>query len=194
MPKNNPKNPQNHQIRVVSGLFRGARLQSPPSGTHPMGAREKLALFNMVDVADLRVLDLYAGSGAIGIEALSRGAKEAVFVDNSRAAADIIEHNLQGITSRLDNASAFLAQTYSETTQKFLTRPQFLHYFQVIFADPPYDDFQISQLEGVSALLTADGVFALSSPANSPEPELAGLALVSSRTYAGARITLYRPS
>ena len=84
------------EIRVTSGKLRGRVLRSPDtSGTHPMGAREKLALFNMVNVEGERVLDAYAGSGAVGVEALSRGASEVVFVENNRRTARVILENLQ---------------------------------------------------------------------------------------------------
>ena len=70
-------------IKIASGIFRGRSIKSPKSSlTHPMGAREKLALFNMIvdDLPGSLVLDAFAGSGALGIEALSRGASEVVFV------------------------------------------------------------------------------------------------------------------
>lgn len=86
------------QLRVISGRYRGTSLRSPlHASTHPMGAREKLALFNMVNVEGARVLDAYAGSGALGIEALSRGAREVVFVEANRAVGKVLQENLDKI-------------------------------------------------------------------------------------------------
>lgn len=86
------------QLRVISGRHRGVNLRSPlHASTHPMGAREKLALFNMVNVEGARVLDAYAGSGALGIEALSRGACEVIFVEANRAVGKVLQENLDKI-------------------------------------------------------------------------------------------------
>lgn len=182
------RGPGNNSIRVISGKFRGRKLQSPGLNTHPMGAREKLALFNMVEVTGQAVLDLYAGSGALGIEALSLGAEKAVFVEKSRPAATTIATNLRqlGISENPGGAEIFC-----ESVQNFSHRTEFRRAFSVIFADPPYDDFQPDQLREIPQLLAAQGTFALSSPSTQPAPQLAGLEISSSRTYAGARITLY---
>lgn len=183
------RGPVNNSIRVTSGKFRGRKLQSPGLNTHPMGAREKLALFNMVEVAGQTVLDLYAGSGALGIEALSLGAEKVVFVEKSRPAATAIASNLcqLGVSENSGQAEIFC-----ESVQNFGRRTEFRHAFAVIFADPPYDDFQPDQLQEIPQLLSAQGTFVLSSPAVQPALQLAGLEILSSRTYAGARITLYR--
>ena len=196
------------EIRVTSGQFRGRRLQAGVSGTHPMGAREKLALFNMVKVESIKVLDLYAGSGALGIEALSRGATEAVFVESAKPAVSVIESNLQQLGihviemrsghSSVAGEGSYLeadypcAKVYHETVQKFISRSEYFKYFQVIFADPPYDDFRPNQFQTVAQLLSKEGILALSSPAAQPALPLDNLTLISSRSYANARITLYR--
>ena len=78
-------------MRVVAGEFRGRRLRMPKRGTRPTADRVREALFSMLgDVDGARVLDLYAGSGALGIEALSRGARSAVFVERDPRAAAVI--------------------------------------------------------------------------------------------------------
>jgi 16S rRNA (guanine966-N2)-methyltransferase len=86
-------------LRVVAGEFKGRRLQAPRgSRTRPTADRVREALFSMLgDVGDARVLDLYAGSGALGIEALSRGAGSAVFVERDARAAAAIERNLDSL-------------------------------------------------------------------------------------------------
>ena len=80
-------------IKITSGKYRGRTIKSPNSKlTHPMGAREKLAMFNMISeyLSGAVVLDVYAGSGALGIEALSRGASYAMFVEKNPRTAGII--------------------------------------------------------------------------------------------------------
>lgn len=171
------------EIRVTSGRFRGRKLQSPQSMlTHPMGAREKLALFNMVDVVGKRVLDAYAGSGALGIEALSRGATEAVFVEYNRSIAGVISQNL--------SALGLKGNIFVEKIANFAQRRESQGYFDVIIADPPYDKVDEGELEKLVNLMADDGILVLSSPAER-EIILDGLDVVSSHTYARARLTVY---
>ncbi len=118
-------------MRVVAGEFRGRRLAAPRGRrTRPTADRVREALFSMLgDLAGARVLDLYAGSGALGIEALSRGAGSAVFVERDPRAAAVIERNLAelGLEQRVvtDEALRYLARAKSS--------------FDLVFCDPPYD-------------------------------------------------------
>jgi 16S rRNA (guanine966-N2)-methyltransferase len=146
-----------------------------------MGAREKNALFNMIDVVGKRVLDAYAGSGALGIEALSRGAGEVVFVESHRPAVVTIEHNLASLNLTADVFPGKVANCVAEQTGLF----------DVIIADPPYDKIDFAEITSLPSLLVAGGTLALSSPASQPAPEIAGLVIVSSHTYAEARITIF---
>lgn len=176
-------------LRVVSGKYRGRTLQSPASSlTHPMGAREKLALFNMVNVEGQRVLDAYAGSGALGIEALSRGAAETVFVENSAKIARTIRENLTIVG---ENGSA-TAQNFVEKVADFAKRAEFAGYFDVIVADPPYDKIDRAEIDLLPSLLRDDGTLILSTPAEEAELILTGMRVSSSHTYARARLTTYR--
>lgn len=205
------------EIRITSGKFRGRVLKSPASSqTHPMGAREKLALFNMVNVENATVLDAFAGSGALGIEALSRGAKEVIFVESSPKIAQTIHGNLEliGVASTrgievevvdiedsvLQNGFEALKTSidppktavWTQKVADFAEVPQFCHYFDAILADPPYDKINIDELNKLPKLLKSDGVLALSSPAKMPVVELDDTRLSSTHVYAGARITIYR--
>ncbi len=95
--------PEKSDLRVLSGRFKGIRLDSPRSTlAHPMGSREKIALFNMLQpyLEGAKVLDIYAGSGALGIEALSRGAESVVFVEKSPQISQVIKQNVQQIAER----------------------------------------------------------------------------------------------
>ncbi|MGI8665561.1 MAG: 16S rRNA (guanine(966)-N(2))-methyltransferase RsmD, partial [Jatrophihabitans sp.] len=118
-----------------AGVARGRRLSVPPRGTRPTSDRAREALFNTLatemDVAGARALDLFAGSGAVGLEALSRGAGAAVFVESDRLAAGVIEQNvtllgLAGATVHRCSAETYLAATG-------VAEP-----YDLVFADPPY--------------------------------------------------------
>lgn len=171
-------------LRVISGRFRGVRLKTPlNAATHPMGAREKLALFNMVAVTGEKVLDAYAGTGALGIEALSRDAREVIFVEVNRAVGKILQENLA--TINVDGT------VYIEKVETFAEKAEFSEYFDVILADPPYDDINASELERLVRILKPGGVLALSSPAEMEALELSGLRISSTHTYARARVTVY---
>lgn len=172
-------------IRIISGKYRGRTLKSPHlAGTHPMGAREKLALFNMVNVERLKVLDAYAGSGALGIEALSRGAEQVVFVESSRQAARVISENLGLIGVE--------AEVRAEKVAKFAESCQYQGYFDVIFADPPYDKVEMAELNKLGDLLSEEGTLVVSSPTEMGEIMIEGMRVSSSHTYARARITILR--
>src|SRR3954447_19373138 len=103
-------------MRVVAGAYKGRRLHAPRGRrTRPTSDRVREALFSILgDIEGTRVLDLFAGSGALGIEALSRGASEAVFVDKSRRAGEAIRANLKALGDlpaavRVEDALAYLS-------------------------------------------------------------------------------------
>jgi len=121
-------------MRIVAGLAKGRRLASPGGATRPTSDRAREALFNslaaLVDLDGARVLDLFAGTGAVGLEALSRGAAESVFVESDRAAADVLRRNLAAVAlpgGRVVRrpVAAFLAEPAPAA-------------FDLVFADPPY--------------------------------------------------------
>lgn len=120
--------------RIVAGTAGGRRLRVPPSGTRPTSDRVREALFSMLcarmDFDGIRVLDLYAGSGALGLEALSRGASHALLVESDRKAAAVIRGNitdlgLPGSELRLGTVSSVLATPPPEP-------------YDLILSDPPY--------------------------------------------------------
>ncbi len=169
-------------IRITSGEFRGREIKSPRSSlTHPMGAREKIALFNMVSesISGALVLDAFAGSGALGIEALSRGAKEVVFVDKSPKISRVIKENLEAL--RLTSKSEVLTLDVSKYETNRL--------FDLIIADPPYDDFKIEKIFCLTSYLKDGATLVLSHPGIAPE--ISGLKLTKSHKYAAATISIY---
>jgi 16S rRNA (guanine(966)-N(2))-methyltransferase RsmD len=123
-------------MRVIAGKAKSLRLKTIESlDTRPTTDRIKETLFNMINpsLADCDFLDLFSGSGAIGIEALSRGAKSAVFVENNRAALDCIQSNLQ-FTRLKDNAQVLVMDAVSSIA--YLEKSG--KTFDIIFMDPPY--------------------------------------------------------
>lgn len=182
------------EIRIISGQFKGAKLDSPHSAaTHPMGSRERLALFNMIETRAAKVLDLYAGSGALGLEAISRGAVEIKFVDDFAPAISTIKSNLQRLFINPQVTERPITQVIRAKVSNFLQEAaDCQNYFDVIFADPPYDQFIPTDLEKVVNVLAPAGIFALSSPARLPEVTFPGLKTISTHTYAAARLTIYR--
>ena len=144
-----------------------------------MGERERLALFNMLTeyVPGARVLDTFAGSGALGIEALSRGALTAEFVEKNPKACQVIRDNLKklGLEAKVIKNSVL---DYASDTQ-----------FDLILADPPYRDFKVEEVKHLLQFLKNGGVLALSHPGDAPN--LPKMELIRSRKYAGASISLY---
>ncbi len=171
-----------NNIKITSGKFRGRAINSPNlKTTHPMGAREKLALFNMISeyLPGANVLDAYAGSGALGIEALSRGASYAMFVEKNPRAAAVIRKNLADL-GLLENAGV------SEWDAKNFLPPRD---FDIIIADPPYDDFDVRGVENLAKFLNKGGILVLSHPGEALK--ISGLTLQKTRAYAAAKISIY---
>ena len=140
-------------LRIVGGAARGRRLRSPTGATlRPTSARVREALFDIIQarIQGARFLDLFAGTGAVGIEALSRGAAAAVFVESSRAAGRLIEKNLVacGFTDR----GTVVSEPLPAALRRLKTQPP----FDLIFADPPYGS---GDGEAVLRGLTPGGVF-----------------------------------
>jgi 16S rRNA (guanine966-N2)-methyltransferase len=172
-------------VRVVAGEFKGHPLRAPRgSATRPTADRVREALFSMLgDVSGARVLDLFAGSGALGIEALSRGAESAVFVDRDPRAVAATRRNLEAVGAeaevRRQEALRFLA-AYRGT-------------FDLVLVDPPYDS--AARLAGplaerLPAALARNAVVVTESDKRRPL-ELP-LPLTRERAYGDVRIAIHR--
>ena len=120
-------------LRVISGSARGCKIQAPDTdNTRPTTDRVKEAMFSIITdyIYDANVLDLFSGSGALGIEALSRGAESCIFVDHSKICKEVIEKNLE--KTRLKDRAKIICSDIT-TTLKSLDGQ-----FDIIFMDPPY--------------------------------------------------------
>jgi 16S rRNA (guanine966-N2)-methyltransferase len=172
-------------MRIIAGSRKGATIYAPKGlDTRPTGDRVREAAFSLIGPVDgASVLDLYAGSGALGLEALSRGAARAVFVESDRDACRTIERNLEKLRltgARLvcDDALRVLA---TERTQ-----------YDLVLVDPPYRQFaalQAALARYLPPVLAPDGLLVVETDARE-HPELP-LIERTSRRYGAARITLF---
>ncbi len=149
-------------MRIISGLYRGRVLKSPSGNkTRPTSDRLRETLFNILQTkidSETRFLDLCAGTGAIGIEAISRGAKFAAFVDKSRRACALIEENLDLLEIPEDKTEVFQSSAVD-----FLRRlDEKTESWDLVYFDPPYEENYLKVLqsfgENESNLLSIDGV------------------------------------
>ena len=178
------------EVRVVGGEAGGRKLKAPPGDqTRPTSDAVREAVFNAVasrmDLEDARVLDLFAGSGALGIEALSRGASQVTFVDRSRAAVATIEANLEmtGLAGGTVIASP---------VDGWLARLGRADQWDLVLADPPYAyDQWTALLQGLAGHLDDDGIAVLESGSELELPK--GWRSVRSKRYGTTVVTLVVP-
>jgi 16S rRNA (guanine966-N2)-methyltransferase len=172
--------------RIIAGEARGRRLQVPSGEvTRPTSDRAREGLFSSLqslgDVDGARVLDLYAGSGALGLEALSRGAVSATLVEDDPAALNAIRDNVD--TTKLPGAHVVPMRV--EVFLAAAPEPR----YDVAFLDPPYETDVAPVLEALVPWLASDAVVALERSTRGPDPQWpAGLAAERSRRYGEATL------
>ena len=179
-------------VRVIAGRFGGRKIDAPSfsnSRTKPMGERIRNALFNRVgsEIEGARVLDAFAGTGAVGFEALSRGASFVTFIERDKIAQKIISKNMSLLGCE-DNVElvATSVNNWIESASP--------DSYDIIFADPPYHDPQLSTVSKLFGLLKPNGLMVLSWPGRGEGPNLArtGIVVVDNRSYGNARLTSFR--
>jgi 16S rRNA (guanine966-N2)-methyltransferase len=173
---------------VISGSRKGHKLAAPRGlDTRPTSDRVRENVFNLVGPVDgARVLDLFAGSGALGIEALSRGATSAVFVERDPDAVRTIERNLDKL--RLTGARVIHGDAVRAIAQEAIAGAK----YDLVLVDPPYGmltEIQPRLARHLPSLLAADGVLVVETDSRT-EPELP-LAIRTSRRYGQTRVTLF---
>ncbi|WP_315098077.1 16S rRNA (guanine(966)-N(2))-methyltransferase RsmD [uncultured Cellulomonas sp.] len=156
--------------RIVAGTVGGRVLQVPRSGTRPTSERVREALFSRLEHLDVidgaRVLDLYAGSGALGIEAASRGAAHATLVEAARDAADVCRRNVAAL------GLAATVQVVADKAERFAQRPPAAPW-DLVLIDPPYDlaqDDLAGVLAAVGGMLTPHAVVVVERASRTAEP------------------------
>jgi 16S rRNA (guanine966-N2)-methyltransferase len=175
-------------VRIVAGSRKGHRIAAPKGVvTRPTGDRVREAAFSLIGpVDDATVLDLFAGSGAMGLEALSRGALRCVFVEHDRGACRVIQANLEKL--RLTGAVVVNRDAAAALREERARGRR----YDLVLADPPYEHWGSHEAHLVELLpdvLEKDGVAVVETSAG-VEPELP-LDLVTSRRYGSARITVF---
>lgn len=178
-------------MRVIAGSAKGHSLKVPKEVSRPTTDRVRESVFGILSavIAGAKVLDLYAGSGALGIEALSRGADSCTFVEQNRGAARVIGENLK--RTGLQNGRVVQCEV-----RAFLKGVR--GDYDLIFADPPYPDGltdaarDFVAIGGWDDLLSEDGFLILEREAIGDLPNPAGLELVQQKDYGRSRIAIFR--
>jgi 16S rRNA (guanine966-N2)-methyltransferase len=175
-------------VRIIAGERRGHTIFAPRGReTRPTSDRVRENVFNIVGpwVEGARVLDLYAGSGAMGLEALSRGAASALFVESDPVAVRAIERNLDKL--RLTGARVVRLDSTTALTQESGAGRK----YDLVLVDPPYDMTNYDSLARyLPKVLAADGLLVFETGAR-VEPKLAGLAVRTTRKYGSTRVTVF---
>jgi 16S rRNA (guanine966-N2)-methyltransferase len=187
-------------MRVIAGKFRGRPLRTPPGETtRPIPDRVKESLFSMLGhrfgtagaLPELDVLDLFAGSGALGIESLSRGARSCLFVESSRRTLQVLRANLRalGLTE--------VTRVSAENAWAMRIPPAAGAGFGLVFVDPPYADVKdptrvLDLLERLAARVASDGLLVLRHAAKTrfPRERFSNVTCCDERTFGTARVLL----
>ena len=177
-------------MRVIAGRAGGVRLAVPHRGVRPTMDRVKAAIFSSLGDAIIgaHVLDLFAGSGALGIEALSRGAGSVLFVEEDRQSIDVIEKNLA--KTRIE------ARVRQQSVFDFLRHPSEIEKFDIIFADPPYEKTNSGERfteklltsEELPQLIEPPGIFVLEKHPVEALPETGLWKLIRRKRYGATEV------
>jgi len=175
-------------LRIISGKFGGRIIQAPiGKTTHPMGERVRGALFNIIkdELQDTQVLDAFAGTGSLGLEAVSRGAALATFIERDKSTVKVLNSNINmlDVVEYTTVIQAELTTWIDKNQDKF---------YDVIFVDPPYDDLQLSTVSRLAGLLRLNGLMVLSYPGKGEVPLIMGVVVVDNRSYGTAALAFYR--
>jgi len=169
-------------VRIIAGSHRGQRIAAPKGReTRPTSDRVRENAFNLIGpVDDAEVLDLFAGSGAMGLEALSRGAARATFVEKDRDAFRVIGENLDKLGLRATVLPMDAVRAVEQEQRAF----------DLVLCDPPYDYDGSKLAPHLAKLLNDDGVLVWESSSREPPPAAPGLSERTTRKYGSARLTL----
>jgi 16S rRNA (guanine(966)-N(2))-methyltransferase RsmD len=168
-------------MRIIAGKYRGRNLKSPPSlEVRPTSDRLRETLFNVIAprIEDARFLDLCAGSGAVGIEALSRGAAHATFVDQSRKMVELIKSNIDLCRIERNESEVLQAEALDYLRRFIAKQPDSGKPWDIVFFDPPYTLDYLPILETFGArsasLLTENGLLIVEHHHKNELPETLG--------------------
>jgi 16S rRNA (guanine966-N2)-methyltransferase len=170
-------------MRIIAGSHRGHRIAAPKGrDTRPTSDRVRESAFNLIGPVDgAAVLDLFAGSGALGLEALSRGAASAVLVESDRDACRTINANLEKLKLHATVLCQDVVRAVASDRRTY----------DLILCDPPYGYDHAKITPHLARLLNEDGVLVYESSGREDPPEIPGLEQRTSRKYGSARLTLF---
>lgn len=174
-------------MRIIAGKFGGRTFQSPKTfNTHPMSDKIRGALFNMLgDIEGLTVLDAFAGSGAIGFEAISRGAKSALLLELDKDAFQTIRRNIKDLS--LDEQVHAIRGNI-----KGWSNNNVHHKFDIVICDPPYDAVLEQVIYKVSRHVAKGGTLVVSWPVSEPIPVIPEMERLRHKTYGNATLVVYK--
>lgn len=174
-------------MRIIAGTLGGRQFNSPKGHrTHPMSDRVRGALFNALgDVADLTVLDAFAGSGALSFESISRGANSVVAIDIDKNAFATISKNVKslGLESKIKVIRANVSGWSDNNPDRK---------FDIVVAAPPYNDLQLNLVQKLTKHVVEDGLFVLDWPGSEKFPDFDELKLVHEKHFGDAQLAFYR--
>ncbi|HUC20344.1 MAG TPA: 16S rRNA (guanine(966)-N(2))-methyltransferase RsmD [Candidatus Polarisedimenticolaceae bacterium] len=174
-------------MRIVAGTYGGRSIIAPKSsGTRPMTDKVRAALFDSLgDLQDVSVLDAYAGSGAVGFEAFSRGAGNVEAIEQAWAAVKVIKANQAALG--IDWGYAL----HQVTVESWLAH-QTDKRFDIVIADPPYERIKVDVLEKLGRLLAPQGLLVVSHSSRVETPKLEGLTRISNKVYGDSTLSTYQ--
>jgi len=179
-------------MRVIAGRYKGRRLHTVRDlSVRPATDRVKQTIFDVLmtrlDLSGARVLDLFAGSGSLGIEALSRGASYALFLENNEDAAELIESNL-ALLGCTDRSAVFASDAMR---MQLRGEPA----FDLVFADPPYTFSSTAEIPAMirkNGLLTTDGYLIIEHAPNLSFPEVEGFTVGPTKKFGRTLVTFFQ--
>lgn len=173
-------------MRIVAGALGGRKFDAPRGHrTHPMSDKVRGALFNMLgDIEGLTVADLYAGSGAISFEAISRGARSSVAIEADKVAHSAITRNIEAL-----NLSEQV-KVHKMYVHSWLNRTN--TQFDIVVADPPYDDLQYKTLDKLATVVKPGGIIAYSLPPTARLVLSGQCEKLMEKSYGDATLAFYR--
>jgi len=174
-------------MRIIAGALGGRIFESPRTHrTHPMSDRVRGALFNTLgDITGLTVLDAYAGTGALSFEAISRGAISALAIDDDKDAYLCVVDNVEKLN--LKEQVTVLRKNISGWSRNNQHKK-----FDVVLADPPYDDIMPNVIERLFGHLKPAGLLVLSWPGSEPTRQFDNVTVVTHKSYGDAQLVFYR--
>ncbi len=174
-------------MRIISGNLGGRIFESPHGHrTHPMSEKMRGAIFGILgDISGLSILDAFAGSGAIGLEAISRGASKVVSIEVDKKAHMIIDKNIKslGVEDKITPVRAYLNAWSTRHASEL---------FDIIVADPPYDNLPLRDLKVLPKHLKDNGLLILSFPKKADWYPFNGCKLLESKSYGDSTLYIYK--